>query len=715
MLEGLVSRLTVIVKRILAAARTSGWGQVAQVGPGGEARLAERQERVLLAGNAVPRVGDRVAWLSLDAGTLVTARNVRARPPLVLPAAKTLPTWTGQWGAVITSSFDNGQYDNAAPCCAADSLGHAWTAVCEGVGDTFRLHFYRGDKDNLLAAAGWESKAHIDFPYIPAYSRTSGPGWRMPCLLVDDQDRLFAWWHRQYLWEAGQQTADALQAVRGTISPETGALDLEEPVDLGLPYVDGFGPGYTPPYNGLAMDPDGYLWLVAAPRVTVQMPSVELLYGDDLAAGTYRYALTYQSADGELGCGAAREITTLAQAAVPGAPTRFSAPNVGAFPAGTHYFRVTFYKGDGTSGDGETTLGAEGAYKLTSSGRSIRMAIPRSLRNGGRKVYYASAPEGPYYLIWTQPDWNTDYIEVYSPVSEGPQPPTTNTLPAKRALVWNVDQGPPGTIARRIYRTQAGGGMYGLVHTITGNENDAEWIDASGDAIGAPPPRPATDADYRCLVVARSNAPRTWASGVTWETVRGWHPWSWLGDRCGIVALGAGLAAVLYQDTGWGITVCRRTTGGVWGGDATIVAEGGATLRPGTMLRQDGEVHLCYRATDPSLTDRWYYATLAISDAGVSIGTPVPAGDGWPYSEEPPRLSWDDDQEVLVLHGGGLNGYCHIFNVDEGDVESGGEDLDTADAAVAWWTAPHRVPGPRLWGLYIDQAGSHGVVEWTPA
>jgi len=713
-----VSRLCAIVRRILAAHRTCGWGKVAQAMGPGEVRLEGHQERVLVAGNASPAVGERVSWLRLDRGALVTTRNIQARVPLVLPSGKTLPTWTGAWASIITGCFDGGQYDNASPCCAADSNGHAWTAACEAVADVFRLHFYRGDKDDLLAPAGWASKAHIDFPYMgDPYYRTSGPGWRTPCLTVDDQDSLFAWWHRQFLWEAGQQTANALQGVRGAINPDTGALTLDAAVDLGLPYVDGFGPAGTPDYNGLEIDPDGSLWLVTSPKVTVQTPAAELLYGDDLLVGAYRYALAYESASGELGCGYYTTKTTLAQAAVPGAPSSFSNPNVGTFTAGYHYFKVTFYKDDDGSGDGETTPGTYGSYNLPTSNRSIRMTIPTSLRNGGRRVYYAAASGGPYYLIATQPDWNTSYIEVFDPVSSGTEPPTANTLPAKRTRIWNLDQGPPGTIARRIYRTQAGGTTYGLVGTIGNNLNDQEWVDDTGDDIGSLPPHNPTNLSYRCLAVGRSNAPRSWASGVTWEPVFAWYPWSSLGDRCGIVALGGGLAAVVYHpNTSGALSARRRTTGGAWGDEVNLVSESGRNFRVGTIVLHDGEPHLCYLESGGwGANNEWYYAPLLVSDDGISMGTPVLAGDGWPYSEEPPRLSWDEDQDVLVMHGGGFNDYCHIFNVDEGDVESGGADLSTVGANIGYATAPHGVPGPKLWGLFIDWDGAyHGAVEWTP-
>jgi hypothetical protein len=260
-----------------------------------------------------------------------------------------------------------------------------------------------------------------------------------------------------------------------------------------------------------------------------------------------------------------------------------------------------------------------------------------------------------------------------------------------------------------------GGSVYGLVHTINNNQNDQEWTDDTGDSIGAPPPNNPTNQSYRCLAVGRSNAPRSWTSGVTWEKVFGWYPWSWLGDRCGIVALGGGLAAVVYQDTSWGLSTRRRTTGGVWGSEVSLVTESERNFQLGTVMLHEGEAHLCYLESGGYPTpDEWYYAPLLVSDAGVSIGSPVKAGDGWPYSEEPPRLSWDEEEEVLVMHGGGFNDYCHIFNVDEGDVETGGDDLPTVGASISWWTAPHRVPGPKLWGLFIDWDGYHGAVEWTP-
>ena len=175
------------------------------------------------------------------------------------------------------------------------------------------------------------------------------------------------------------------------------------------------------------------------------------------------------------------------------------------------------------------------------------------------------------------------------------------------------------------------------------------------------------------------------------------------------------MAAVVYQNTSWGLSARRRTTGGVWGSEVSLVTESERNFQLGTVMLHEGEAHLCYLESGGYPTpDEWYYAPLLVSDAGVSIGSPVKAGDGWPYSEEPPRLSWDEEEEVLVMHGGGFNDYCHIFNVDEGDVETGGDDLPTVGASISWWTAPHRVPGPKLWGLFIDWDGYHGAVEWTP-
>ncbi|MFB3881114.1 MAG: hypothetical protein ACE149_07615, partial [Armatimonadota bacterium] len=531
-------------------------------------------------------------------------------------------------------------------------------------------------------------------------------------MLVDDQDSLFAWWHRGFYWEAGQQTTNALQGVKGSIDPGTGALTLDSPVDLGLPYVDGFGPDYTPDYSGLEMDPDGYLWLVTSPKVTVQQPVVQLLYGDDLLVGTYRYALSYESASSELGCGYYTQKTTLSQASVPGAPSNFSNPNVGTFPAGTHYFKVTFYKSDGTSGNGETTAGNYGAYNLATGSRSIRMAIPRSLANGGRKVYYASSASGPYYLIHTQADYNTDYIEVFNPISSGTEPPTTNTLPAKRTRVWNIDQGPPGTTSRRIYRTQAGGSTYGLVGTVSNNLNDQEWDDDTGDSIGASPPNNPTNHSYRCLAVGRSNASRSWASGVTWQSVFGWYPWDWLGDRCGIVALGSGLAAVVYQNTSSGLSAQRRTTTGTWGDEVNLTS---GSL--GTITLHGGAAHLCYLKHSGGIPgiDQWYYAPLSVSDDGVTLGSPVPANEGWPYSQAPPGLSWNAEEELLVMHGGAWNYYCHAFNVATGDeVEVAGGDIPVNGLAAFDTTAPHTAAGKILWLLFTDWDENYGIVVSTP-
>ncbi len=296
--------------------------------------------------------------------------------------------WTGQCaGDVITGGWLNGLYWNVSPCCGADSGGNAWSPALRVVGENVvELHFYRGHKDNLLSPSGWQSKGHIDFMPVGDYS--SCFGWAGLCMLTDDRDTLFAWWHRNAMWRATHQTADALQGVRGTIDPDTGELSLDSPVDLGIPYVQGFGVDYTPPSNGIEMDPDGYLWIVTSPQIIIRSPVLELLYGDDLLVGTHRYAFSYYDGSGgnELGCGRSWPVTTLAQAQVPGAPDDFSSPGPGGIPAGRHWFRLTFFKEDGTSGDGESTAGPASYYDLSTDNRSIRMRLRRALRNGGRKV-----------------------------------------------------------------------------------------------------------------------------------------------------------------------------------------------------------------------------------------------------------------------------------------------------------------------------------------
>lgn len=141
-----MSRFSTTIQRILTANRTCGWGKVSQVVRPGEVRLEGRQERVLVAGNASPAIGERVPWLWLDRGTLVTARHIRPRLPWVAPAS------VGRsWQQTLIADYSGaGWVPQQVHTLWQDDYGRWWaTVVCKRLyGSDYRTECYRGDWDD---------------------------------------------------------------------------------------------------------------------------------------------------------------------------------------------------------------------------------------------------------------------------------------------------------------------------------------------------------------------------------------------------------------------------------------------------------------------------------------------------------------------------------------------------------------------------------------
>jgi len=188
-----MSRLGTIVAKILAARRTMGSGLVSQIVRPGEVRLEGRQERVLVAGNVSPSVGERVAWLRLDRETLVTAKNLRSRMPVVLRADVAGKVW--QQVLVNTNSANLG-----VMLAHRDSSGRHWVKVRR-----FTPAYYSQETDEFLTP---------DWTY-------RGTGWGTSS---EAADRSSVMGDGDSFVEVGQSGFISLAVRRLTIAPDTGAL-----------------------------------------------------------------------------------------------------------------------------------------------------------------------------------------------------------------------------------------------------------------------------------------------------------------------------------------------------------------------------------------------------------------------------------------------------------------------------------------------------------
>jgi len=90
------ARLARVIRRILRNGDKAGLARVSAITRPGEVQLDGRHERVLVAGNRLPAVGELAPWVRVDDGTLVTCKNVRSLlPTLFAPAARK------QWEQVL--------------------------------------------------------------------------------------------------------------------------------------------------------------------------------------------------------------------------------------------------------------------------------------------------------------------------------------------------------------------------------------------------------------------------------------------------------------------------------------------------------------------------------------------------------------------------------------------------------------------------------------
>jgi hypothetical protein len=110
-----MSRLGRIIRKIMASERTMGKGVVSEIVRAGEIRIADRSERVLVAGNNTPTVGMVMPWVRVDRNTLVTSFNLPMhRPaPVAVTAEITTPIYL-EPGLLYGNDLDVGHYLYAA-------------------------------------------------------------------------------------------------------------------------------------------------------------------------------------------------------------------------------------------------------------------------------------------------------------------------------------------------------------------------------------------------------------------------------------------------------------------------------------------------------------------------------------------------------------------------------------------------------------------------
>ncbi len=112
------ARLARVIRRILRGSDKAGLARVSAITRSGEVELGGRSERVLVAGNSMPAVGELAPWVRVDDSTLVTCKSVRSLfPALFMPAVGK------QWEQVLVKP---GFYAWDGELVHRDSSGRYW-------------------------------------------------------------------------------------------------------------------------------------------------------------------------------------------------------------------------------------------------------------------------------------------------------------------------------------------------------------------------------------------------------------------------------------------------------------------------------------------------------------------------------------------------------------------------------------------------------------
>jgi hypothetical protein len=253
-----------------------GMGTVSRIVRPGEVTLEGRPERVLIAGNRYPSVGELVPWIVLGVGLLVAPCYAAPISPRIPPGRA---QWIGTSAPILQGDF------SAIGNVAEDSAGNVWVSVAENIGHTLRAHFYCGRAELLLEQAGWHSAAHLDYQYA-----TLWPWAGYPWIAIRD-DLLLAWWEepvRPDLWP-WYDSRLTVWGVCGTIDPTARSLTLGSPIELTPDPDDRMGAIF----GGIHIGSDGHVWIQAV-ATHPGLPGWWLTAGRSNSPATWAAGVTWQ-------------------------------------------------------------------------------------------------------------------------------------------------------------------------------------------------------------------------------------------------------------------------------------------------------------------------------------------------------------------------------------------------------------------------------------
>lgn len=179
-----------------------------------------------------------------------------------------------------------------------------------------------------------------------------------------------------------------------------------------------------------------------------------------LGGGTYNWKASFVSADGRESVGSSGSLAI----AIAPAP---AAPSLSSSGAATISYRVSFFHPTW----GETPW--SNSATDTSSGGTVDVTVSGLYSGCGYKVYSVGSghpSSDPYYHVATvNPGGSSTYTHAGASGSEASSPAATLGSFADMTIAT----GPTGTVARRIYRTKAGGSVYYLCGEIPDNSTTA--------------------------------------------------------------------------------------------------------------------------------------------------------------------------------------------------------------------------------------------------
>lgn len=301
--------------------------------------------------------------------------------------------------------------------------------------------------------------------------------------------------------------------------------------------------------------------------------------------GTYGYRVAFVGPLGESEWSAAASATP--SGVTDGSPGSWTATPgaAGNVDAGVHYYTMTLITAQGEAAFNAGTTGAN----CTPAGPSVvaMTSLPTSsdARVTGRRIYrtkagVTSVTSTTVFLVATIDNVVTTWTDNVADANLGTTPPTVNQAGGGQITLSSIPTGPTGTTARRIYRTVAGGSVYGFLTTLSDNTTTT-YVDKTNSGLGSDHPGAGsslvgTPAGSTSLpLVSVTGFPTAgWAdvgsalvsyTGVSGQTLTG-LPASGDGALTATVAAHATVTAapMLTGVTGLGVALVSGATVNVW-------------------------------------------------------------------------------------------------------------------------------------------------------